>query len=172
MVLTPLILIPLMFLGGLKLTSKLAKEVKELKVTEYPIKKTEDLNKYIKVTYQTDPIGQRGIILYLTTFDVEAYEKDKSLIEIPKKEERIYVSVPNPDESIEWLESRLNTIVKKHYQDEIRRLERLLEKERHENSCNSQYLLNKRLERQRRELEATWIVHNSMPTGYERYERW
>jgi len=42
-------------------------------------------DKYVKVVYQTPPIGERKIILYLTTFDIEAFEKDQSLEKIPTK---------------------------------------------------------------------------------------
>lgn len=42
-------------------------------------------DKYTKITYQTDPIGENKIILYLTTFDLEAFEKDKELEKIPTK---------------------------------------------------------------------------------------
>ena len=42
-------------------------------------------NKYVKVVYQSNPIGKEQIILYLTTFDIEAFEKDQSLEKIPTK---------------------------------------------------------------------------------------
>ena len=42
-------------------------------------------NKYTKVVYQSEPIGKERIILYLTTFDLEAYEKDQKLEKIPTK---------------------------------------------------------------------------------------
>lgn len=38
----------------------------------------EDYNKYVKVIYQSEPIGKYNIILELTTFDVEAYENDRN----------------------------------------------------------------------------------------------
>lgn len=42
---------------------------------------------YTKITYQSEPIGKEKIILYLTTFDIEAFEKDQSLEKIPTKTE-------------------------------------------------------------------------------------
>ena len=45
------------------------------------------IDKYTKITYQTEPIGKEKIILYLTTFDLEAFEKDKQLEKIPTKRE-------------------------------------------------------------------------------------
>lgn len=43
-------------------------------------------NKYVKITYQSEPIGPEKIVLYLTTFDLEAYERDEKLKQIPTKE--------------------------------------------------------------------------------------
>lgn len=169
MILIPVILTVILFGAGMKITDFLVKEltdtkeVKELKIAEYPVNKTEDLNKYIKVTYKSDPIGQRGIILYLTTFDIEAYKRDKSLLEVPEKEERVYVSLPDRDISIDkdipirMLEDRLNEVVRKHYDGEIKKLKQLLREEREDTTCNTQYLLNKQLARQRREME---IIQN------------
>lgn len=42
-------------------------------------------NKYTKVTYQSEPIGKERIILYLTTFDLEAFEKNEKIEKIPTK---------------------------------------------------------------------------------------
>ena len=47
------------------------------------------LDKYTKVVYQSDPIGKDKIILYLTTFDLEAFKKDESLEKIPTKQKAI-----------------------------------------------------------------------------------
>ena len=33
------------------------------------------IDKYTKIVYKTEPIGKEKIILYLTTFDIEAFEK-------------------------------------------------------------------------------------------------
>ena len=40
-------------------------------------------NKYTKVTYQSNPIGKERIVLYLTTFDLEAFKNDEKLEKIP-----------------------------------------------------------------------------------------
>ena len=34
---------------------------------------------YVKITYQTPPIGPSKIVLYLTTFDIEKYKKDQEV---------------------------------------------------------------------------------------------
>lgn len=36
-------------------------------------------DKYTKIVYQSEPIGEYGIVLYLTKFDLEAYNKDQEL---------------------------------------------------------------------------------------------
>lgn len=36
-------------------------------------------DKYTKIVYQTEPIGEYGIVLYLTKFDLEAYNRDQEL---------------------------------------------------------------------------------------------
>ena len=36
-------------------------------------------DKYTKVVYQSEPIGKEKIVLYLTTFDLEAFEKNEKL---------------------------------------------------------------------------------------------
>lgn len=41
-------------------------------------------NEYVKVVYQSEPIGKDNIILELTTFDYEKYEKDQELKKINK----------------------------------------------------------------------------------------
>lgn len=43
-------------------------------------------DKYVKVVYQTEPIGKERIVLYLTTFDLEAFQKDQNLEKIPTKQ--------------------------------------------------------------------------------------
>ena len=162
MTLIPFIIGAVMFLGGAKFVRLFSKaltateEVEEMEVSEY----TEDLSKYVKVVYQSDPIGQRGIVLYLTSFDIEAYKRDKNLLEVPKKEEKVYVSLPSRNISIErdipirMLEDRLNAVVRSHYKSEIDKLEQLLREEREDSFCNTQYILNKRLERQQRQWQS------------------
>lgn len=36
-------------------------------------------DKYTKIVYQSEPIGEYGIVLYLTKFDLEAYNRDQEL---------------------------------------------------------------------------------------------
>ena len=39
------------------------------------------IDKYVKVVYESGPIGIERIVLYLTTFDLKSYEKDQKLEE-------------------------------------------------------------------------------------------
>lgn len=44
-----------------------------------------EIDKYTKITYESDPIGKERIVLQLTTLDLEAFEKDQKLEKIPTK---------------------------------------------------------------------------------------
>lgn len=39
------------------------------------------IDKYVKIVYESSPIGDSHIVLYLTTFDLEKYEQDQKLEE-------------------------------------------------------------------------------------------
>lgn len=80
-------------------------------------------NDYIKVVYQTEPIGAENIILYLTTFDIDKYNHD-----LEKKEFgiKVYIDSEIPkrnnmsmNEFLEELEVRLNGYVKNFYEPYI-----------------------------------------------------
>ena len=45
----------------------------------------EEIMKYIKVTYRSEPIGKEGIVLELTTFDIEKWKNDKQFDNVPGK---------------------------------------------------------------------------------------
>lgn len=47
---------------------------------------------YVKITYETPPIGPSKIVLYLTTFDIEKYKKDQ---EIETKTKTLVFEEPN-----------------------------------------------------------------------------
>lgn len=84
-------------------------------------------DRYIKVVYRTDPIGKEGIVLELTTFDTELYEKDQELKEIPKKTVRLDYeinksSVIDSSEFMKYIERQLNNKVDEFYKNEIEKL--------------------------------------------------
>jgi len=73
-------------------------------------------NKYVKIVYQSKPIGPEKIILYLTTFDIDKYSKD-----LERKEFAIGVDMPSEkyyelnNINISEIEKRLNDYVKNFY---------------------------------------------------------
>lgn len=95
----------------------------------------QEYDKYVKIVYQTEPIGKEKIILYLTTFDTEAFERDKKLRDIPKEkivmkidiDSDLYVASP-----IEHIEQIINEKVKQFYEKEILDLKKSLEYARRE----------------------------------------
>ena len=85
------------------------------------------MDKYVKIVYQTEPIGPEKIILYLTTFDKEAFDRDQ-LIE--KREYATSFNIEKRDlqdnNAIVYLEEMLNSYVKKYYEPKIKELEGLI----------------------------------------------
>ena len=84
------------------------------------------MDKYVKIVFQSEPIGKDKIILYLTTFDKEAFEKDQLL---EKKQARVFEfeksDLTNPD-FIYMFEKNLNEYVKSYYEPKIKELEGLI----------------------------------------------
>lgn len=85
------------------------------------------MDKYVRVVYQSEPIGKERIILYLTTFDKEAFERD-NLFQL--KEEKIIheferAELNRPD-FIEMFERNLNTMVKNIYEEKLKEIESIM----------------------------------------------
>ena len=53
-----------------------------------------EYEKYVKIVYQSEPIGKEKIILYLTAFDLEAFKKDEALEKIPTKQVAKVIDLP------------------------------------------------------------------------------
>lgn len=89
-------------------------------------------NKYVKITYISEPIGKEKIRLQLTTFDVEAFEKDKNLTEIPLKTVEQNITLPHnlfdTQECLNSFEELLNNKIDEFYKQEIKILKNLLER--------------------------------------------
>lgn len=106
---------------------------------------------YVKITYETPPIGPSKIVLYLTTFDIEKYKKDqevetktKSLVfEEPDNrgynsfadirnslDNRIYCDTVNAGNRLyntnyyEYLQESLNNVVMRYYEPYVEELKR------------------------------------------------
>ena len=70
---------------------------------------------YIKVVYQSKPIGKEGIVLELTTFDKEKYERDQQLQKIKK-----YALIEKPKETGNFIyDSEKQNYVKDFLNDKI-----------------------------------------------------
>lgn len=87
---------------------------------------------YVKVTYESDPIGEYGIVLQLRTFDVEAYERDQKLKQIPIKTEakRLRLDKVSMLEDPHYLfkiQEQINKFVVDTYERQILDLKRELE---------------------------------------------
>lgn len=90
-----------------------------------------DMEKYAKIVYKSDPIGEFGIILYLTTFDIEAFENNKNLEKIPTKEigyqfriadTQTWRDTQNPNMMLDYLEEKINRTIHDHYIQEYKKL--------------------------------------------------
>lgn len=87
---------------------------------------------YVKITYESDPIGKYGIVLQLRTFDVEAYERDQKLKQIPIKTEakRLRLDEVSRLEDPLYLfriQEQINKFVVDTYEQQILDLKRELE---------------------------------------------
>ena len=75
-------------------------------------------DKYIKVVYESEPIGTEKIILYLTTFDIDKYNHDleekRFGIEIPIKKH-----LKDNEDYLQIIENRINDYVKRFYEPYI-----------------------------------------------------
>lgn len=84
-------------------------------------------DKYAKIVYESDPIGVERIVLVLTTFDIEKYNEDQRLLEMPKKYECMQYEIPNYVLSdrrelqryLNDLESRVNAFINNRYEYEL-----------------------------------------------------
>lgn len=86
---------------------------------------------YVKITYESNPIGEYGIILKLTTFDLDKWKKDQQLKEIPKTQKGIYVEVERtqmlePD-FLPKLQAQLNHLIIDNYERQMVEMKQELE---------------------------------------------
>lgn len=81
-------------------------------------------NKYTKVTYQSEPIGKERIVLYLTTFDLEAFEKNENLEKIPEQRKTITFEfdkseILNNPNLVEEMSNKFETMFKEIYEKQL-----------------------------------------------------
>lgn len=81
-------------------------------------------NKYTKVTYQSEPIGKERIVLYLTTFDLEAFEKGQKLEKIPTQRKAIAfefnrTDILNNPNLVEEMNNKFEKMFKEIYEKQL-----------------------------------------------------
>ena len=77
--------------------------------------------KYIKIVYESEPIGPERIILYLTTFDIDKYNKDL-------QKERVAIEIPLRENcNIGEIERLVNDYVKNFYEPYIKEVKGYLQ---------------------------------------------
>lgn len=110
----------------------------------------EDLfDPWVKITYKSEPIGEYGIVLYLTTYDVDydgckvkntnkvrAYNGDIN-VAATLRLNGINMERYRTDVSIATLEHNINEYVNKFYRNEIERLNSEIQKLKVENKKSS-----------------------------------
>ena len=100
-------------------------------------------DKYTKIVYQSDPIGEEKIVLILTTFDIESFENYQKQKHIPKKKiAKVMVFDKNKElpELLTKLEEHLDDLVKETYLKQIEEMKDYIETQRKfiQNSINVQ----------------------------------
>lgn len=94
-------------------------------------------DKYVKVVYKSDPIGPERIVLYLTTFDTDALQRDEEI----KKQEYYLLNIDRNSlkdmDFVKHIEMVLQDYVKDHYDKYI---EELHETIKSQNKCISELL--------------------------------
>lgn len=98
--------------------------------------KQELFDKYTKIKYQSEPIGKEKIVLYLTTFDLEAFKNDEKLEKIPEKRVAKMIEfdrqdiMNNPNFEVE-INKRLEEFVKATYEEELLKMKSYIELNRY-----------------------------------------
>lgn len=87
---------------------------------------------YVKIIYESKPIGEYSIILQLTTFDIEAWKRDQNLKQIPIKTEAKRLRLDNASmlkdpAYLIRLKEQINNFVVNNYEQQILDLKQELE---------------------------------------------
>lgn len=89
-------------------------------------------DKYTKVVYQSEPIGKEKIILYLTTFDLEAFENDQKLEKIPTQRKAVVFEfnredIINKPDLILKMNNRFEEMFNKLYKKQLEEMKNYIE---------------------------------------------
>ena len=88
-------------------------------------------DKYTKIVYKSDQIGKEKIILYLTTFDLETFERNEKLEKIPTKKQVIMFEYDkyelNNSNLINELNNRFEDTFNKIYKEQLEQMQKYIE---------------------------------------------
>ncbi len=113
-------------------------------------------DKYTKIVYQSDPIGEEKIVLILTTFDIEAFKNDEKQKHIPKKQVAKVMLIDKSKELPELLthlEEHLDDLVKEIYSKQIEEMKSIIETQRRfiQNTISVQEYVEKHINNRKKE---------------------
>lgn len=89
-------------------------------------------DKYTKIVYQSEPIGKEKIILYLTTFDLEAFKNDEKLEKIPVQQKAVMFEfsredIINKPNLIGEMNNRFEEMFNKLYKKQLEEMKNYIE---------------------------------------------
>lgn len=89
------------------------------------------MDKYTKITYQSEPIGKERITLVLTTLDLKAFDENKDLKKIPTKRTAIQYEFNRYDLTnqnlIENMQKEYETFIRNTYEQQIKEMQGYIE---------------------------------------------
>lgn len=94
-------------------------------------------DEYTKIVYQSDPIGNEKIVLYLTTFDIHAFQGNKDCKKIPVEQKCVVFESPISSrhrvkecdfvDALQVLENQIKIHVDNHYIEELEKMKNYIE---------------------------------------------
>lgn len=125
---------------------------------------------YVKITYQTPPIGPSKIVLYLTTFDIEKYKKDQ---EVETKTKTLVFEEPDNRGYNSFADIR-NSLDNTLYYNAVNAVNRLYNTDYYDNTPYHEYLQNSLnnlvmryyepyVEELKREIDAYRVISKTIP---------
>lgn len=95
-----------------------------------------EYDKYTRITYESMPIGKQRIVLQLTTFDLEKFNKEKGLRKIPTKQVAIsydFDRFDNTPDLMNRMQAQYETFIRNVYDEQIKELKGYIEYLRSQN---------------------------------------
>lgn len=89
------------------------------------------MDKYTKITYESEPIGKERIVLQLTTLDLKAFNENKNLKKIPTKRTAIQYEFNRYDLTnqnlIENMQKEYEIFIRHTYEQQIKEMQGYIE---------------------------------------------